>query len=87
MPLSLARAAQVLGGYDGGASIRGISERTGIKTEDIISTLQHLNMIKYWKGQHVILVSQKAIDENRKAAKRPKLCDPTCLKWTPQQWT
>ena len=78
---------EVLSGYDGDASIRSISERTGIKTEDIISTLQHLNMIKYWKGQHVILVSQKAIDENLKAAKRPKLCDPTCLKWTPQQWT
>jgi hypothetical protein len=24
---------------------------TAIKTEDIISTLQSLNLIKYWKGQ------------------------------------
>ena len=41
---------------------------------------------RYWKGQHVILVSQAAIDENLKAAKRPKLCDPSCLQWTPRQW-
>lgn len=27
------------------------SRLTGIKTEDIISTLQALNLIKYWKGQ------------------------------------
>ena len=32
-------------------SIRDMSRRTAIKTEDVLSTLQHLNMIKYWKGQ------------------------------------
>jgi histone acetyltransferase MYST1 len=32
---------------------------TAIKTEDIISTLQALNLIKYWKGQHIISVTPK----------------------------
>ena len=32
-------------------SIRDISQATAIKTEDVISTLQHLKLIKYWKGQ------------------------------------
>lgn len=47
-------------------SIKDISMGTGIKTEDIISTLQYLDMIKCWKGQHVIYVKQKIIDEYMK---------------------
>jgi histone acetyltransferase MYST1 len=43
-------------------SIRDISKMTGIKTEDIISTLQYLDMIKCWKGQHVVFVKQDVID-------------------------
>jgi hypothetical protein len=43
-------------------SVKDISVRTGIKTEDIISTLQYLDMIKSWKGQHVIYVSASKIE-------------------------
>jgi len=32
-------------------SIKDLSEMTAIKTDDIISTLQHHNMIQYQKGQ------------------------------------
>ncbi len=39
---------------------------TAIKTEDIISTLQSLNLIKYWKGQHIISVTPKVIEEHLK---------------------
>jgi histone acetyltransferase MYST1 len=39
-------------------SIQDISTRTGIRTEDIISTLQSLDMIRVWKGQHVVYVEQ-----------------------------
>jgi histone acetyltransferase MYST1 len=42
-------------------SIKDISMQTGIKTEDIISTLQSLDMIKCWKGQHVVFVKQGII--------------------------
>ena len=35
---------------------------TAIKTEDIISTLQSLSLIKYWKGQHIISVTPKVIE-------------------------
>ena len=42
-------------------SIKDISMKTGIKTEDIISTLQSLDMIKCWKGQHVVFVKQEII--------------------------
>ena len=32
-----------------------------ITAEDIISTLQALNMVKYWKGQYIICVTGKII--------------------------
>jgi len=44
-------------------SINDMSERTGIRMEDIISTLQSLDMIKVWKGQHVVYVKQSVIRE------------------------
>jgi hypothetical protein len=47
-------------------SIRDISTQTGIKAEDIISTLQYLEMIKCWKGQHVVFVKQDVINEYMK---------------------
>lgn len=46
--------------------IKDISLLTGIKTEDIISTLQSLNMIRFWKGQHVVFVMQDFLDQYMK---------------------
>ena len=44
-------------------SIKFFSEEMGINPNDIVSTLQVLGMIKYWKGQHVILKREDLIDE------------------------
>ena len=44
-------------------SIADMSAQTGIKMEDILSTLQALDMIKVWKGQHVVYVDQKVLQE------------------------
>ena len=53
---------------------------------DIISTLQSLALVKYWKGQHVICVTPKLIEEHLRSEeyKRPRLTvDGALLKWTP----
>jgi len=66
-------------------SLRQLSQITAIKVEDILSTLQALNLIKFWKGQHVIAVSQKVIDEhllNNKSAER--FCNPEAIRWIPK---
>lgn len=66
------------------------SEMTSITQNDIISTLQSLNMIKYWKGQHVICVTPKLVEEHIKSAqyKRPVLTvDSSCLRWEPPRKT
>jgi histone acetyltransferase MYST1 len=59
---------------------------TSITQTDIISTLQAMNMVKYWKGQHVICVTPKLVDEHIRSNhyKRPRmLVDTNCLSWTP----
>lgn len=59
---------------------------TSITQADIISTLQSLNMVKYWKGQHVICVTPKLVEEHIKSAqyKRPSITvDASLLRWAP----
>jgi len=47
-------------------SIQAISQSTGIKVADIVSTFQYLDMIKCWKGQHVVYVKQSIIEDYMK---------------------
>lgn len=49
-----------------------LSQMTSITQSDIISTLQSLNMVKYWKGQHVICVTPKLVEEHLKSAQYKK---------------
>lgn len=66
-------------------SILDISKTTGIKSEDITSTLHSLNMIKLWKGQHVISVNKIAVTNHLKQVKKIRLCIPSCLAWQPPE--
>lgn len=40
------------------ASISEISQETAVNPVDIVSTLQALQMLKYWKGKHLVLKRQ-----------------------------
>lgn len=76
----------VLRNSSGTLSIKDLSTLTSITIEDSIGTLQSLNMVKYWKGQHVICVTPKLIEDHLKAhplKKPPILVDRTCLRWSP----
>ncbi|KAJ8611283.1 hypothetical protein CTAYLR_004155 [Chrysophaeum taylorii] len=62
-----------------------LGRTSGIKNEDIISTLHHLNMLRYWKGQAVIRVQQDEIETLVSAIKRPpRLCEPENITWHPE---
>ena len=66
--------------------LQELSSITSITQTDIISTLQSLNLVKYWKGQHVICVTPKLIEEHLKSTeyKKPRLLvDTNLIKWTP----
>lgn len=74
-------------------SVKDISQEMAINSYDIVSTLQALGMMKYWKGKHIILKKQvrghgsDVIEEYVERMKRRgsvyKEIDPVCLKWTP----
>uniref|UniRef100_A0A8C2I0E8 Histone acetyltransferase n=1 Tax=Cyprinus carpio TaxID=7962 RepID=A0A8C2I0E8_CYPCA len=71
-------------------SIKEISQETAVNPVDIVSTLQSLQMLKYWKGKHLILKRQDLIDDwKTKEAKRGsnKTIDPSALKWSPPKGT
>ncbi|XP_067139602.1 histone acetyltransferase KAT5 isoform X3 [Centruroides vittatus] len=69
-------------------TINETSELTSIKKEDVISTLQYLNLINYYKGQYIITLTKDVIEAyQRAAAKRIVRIDPKCLHWTPKDWS
>merc|ERR1719260_16992 len=77
---------EILRDFRGTLSIKDLSTMTSITQGDIISTLQSLNLVKYWKGQHVICVTPKLIEEHLRSSeyKKPTLTvDTSALKWTP----
>lgn len=77
---------EILRDFRGTLSIKDLSAMTSITQPDIISTLQALNLVKYWKGQHVICVTPKLVEEHIKSSeyKRPRLTvDTSSIRWTP----
>lgn len=64
-----------------------ICELTSIKKEDVISTLQNLHCINYYKGQYIICISTDTIKQHKSAMDKRKIrIDPKCLHWTPKDW-
>jgi histone acetyltransferase MYST1 len=64
-------------------TLQDIGRMTGIRTEDILSTLHCLKFIKYWKGQHVISISARVLENQLSQSKRIRMCNPECLDWQP----
>eukprot|EP00742_Colponemidia_sp_Colp-10_P006066 GILJ01006491.1.p1 GENE.GILJ01006491.1~~GILJ01006491.1.p1 ORF type:complete len:467 (-),score=50.92 GILJ01006491.1:176-1390(-) len=78
---------EVLRANKGNMSIKEISEITCMIPDDVIQTLQSLNLIQYWKGQHVIsAVSSKVIEQHFKNNTNKKTgvkLEPSKLLWSP----
>ena len=76
------------GGDRGMITINDISELTAIKKDDVISTLQYLNLINYYKGQYIITLSKDVVSAYERAIiKRRLKIDSKCLHWTPKEWS
>ncbi|XP_026280546.1 histone acetyltransferase KAT7 isoform X1 [Frankliniella occidentalis] len=67
--------------------VKDISQEMAINPSDIVSTLQAMGMIKYWKGKHIILKKQDVLEDYQERSKRRspvfKELDPKCLRWSP----
>jgi len=69
-------------------TITEISELTSIKKEDVISTLQHLNLINYYKGQYIVTLAYEIVEAHQRTAEKRKIrIDSKCLHWTPKDWS
>uniref|UniRef100_A0A383W7X2 Histone acetyltransferase n=1 Tax=Tetradesmus obliquus TaxID=3088 RepID=A0A383W7X2_TETOB len=68
----------------GSVSIKDLSELTCIKPDDIIYTLQHLALVQYQKGQHVLVADPKLLDQHlREAGSWGLQVDPSKIIFTP----
>ncbi|EDW62792.2 uncharacterized protein Dvir_GJ16425 [Drosophila virilis] len=69
-------------------TINDICECTSIKKEDVISTLQNLNLINYYKGQYIVCIGRETIEQHQRAMMKRKIrIDSKCLHWTPKDWS
>lgn len=61
-------------------------QEMAIYSYDIVSTLQALGMIKYWKGKHIVLKKQDVLEDYQDRIKRktpiPRT-DSGYLRWVP----
>ena len=60
----LRKALEVLYENKSNLSLKDINQQTAIRMEDLSSTLQSLNLIKYWKGDHLLCVTQKVVEDH-----------------------
>ena len=69
-------------------TINEICEQTSIKKDDVISTLQSMNLLVYYKGQYIICLQKELLDKHDKEQRKGKIrLDPRCLHWTPKDWS
>ncbi|RHZ79623.1 hypothetical protein Glove_143g56 [Diversispora epigaea] len=70
-------------------TIEDISNRTSIKQDDVISTLNYLNALKPYKGQTIICLSEGVISAYNKSRIKHanRKIDEFCLQWTPPHFT
>lgn len=69
-------------------TIEELSAQTAFTSADIMHTLQAHNMIRYYRGQHVICLTTAAVERYEvKKAKKSHRIDPAKLKWKPPVFT
>ncbi|RPA81641.1 hypothetical protein BJ508DRAFT_369776 [Ascobolus immersus RN42] len=76
----------------GEVTIDELANMSAMTTNDVIHTLQTLGMIRYYKGQHVIcltdaILAQKEKLKERQRIKGKRVLDPSCLQWKPPVFT
>jgi len=69
-------------------TINEICEQISVKKDDVISTLQTLNLINYYRGQYVLTLNDDLKSRHAKEiAKRRLRIDANAVHWTPKDWS
>jgi histone acetyltransferase HTATIP len=76
-----------LADFRGQITIDELSEMTSFTTDDILSTLQTMDVLRYYKGQFVICFNDKHVGQAEKLKKKVRIrIDPAKLDWTPPRF-
>lgn len=69
-------------------SVEEIAQQTSMTTTDILHTLQTMNMLRYYKGQHIICITDQVAQAHEKLKKKKRhVLDPKKLQWKPPVFT
>ena len=79
----------VLHKHRGNLSVKDLSSMLMFREADIVSALQSLNLVKYWKGQHIISSSPKIVEEHLSSFEKKSAIAGTRLEFNPEylNWT
>ena len=65
-------------------SVDEISKRTCLTVDDVLHTLAAYNMLRLYKHNYIICITQKHRDDYDTAVRKTKRrIDPSCIQWTP----
>jgi len=69
-------------------TIREMSRLTSIRQEDVIQTLQSMNMLKYYRGHHILNCNQRIVEEHLRGIQGQRVIeiDRSRLHWQPRVW-
>ncbi|CAO3628402.1 unnamed protein product [Cunninghamella echinulata] len=68
----------------GEITIDDIAQHTSITSQDILHTLQNIGALKYYRGQHIICLGEKVIEQwERNKSKKKRVIQPEKLDWKP----
>ncbi|KAJ1720101.1 Histone acetyltransferase, partial [Coemansia biformis] len=74
--------------YGGEISIDELSQMTCFTVQDIMHALFYLDALRYYHGQHCIVLSERVIEAHERFKKKKhRKIDSSCLKWTPKVFT
>ncbi|KAJ1930051.1 Histone acetyltransferase [Tieghemiomyces parasiticus] len=74
--------------FKGELSIDELSHMTSFTTQDILHTLQSIDALKYYRGQHIICLNDSVIENYYKAMKKKRrTIDPQALQWKPPHFS
>ncbi|WVQ70070.1 histone acetyltransferase ESA1 [Kwoniella botswanensis] len=78
------KIVELLLNSDDEISLEEIAQKTSITHGDIMHTCQALQMIKYYKGGHIIHLTDAVLEQHRKTmSKNRRSINPAALKWKP----
>ena len=69
-------------------SIDELARAGAMTTTDVLHTLQNLNMLKYYKGQHIICLTDGVLEQfEKQKKKRKRIIDSHYLHWNPPNFS